>query len=233
MDFFKSTIVNLYYNQPESLYYMLINSDNFAQFVQDLGLMINYLLIGDVGHMWVTSFRKTGYVRSLLQYACKIVYSKFFYVDLMGDASSGSMTELGKKAYLDRQNDVLGDSMNKDGVCSYKHILNLIYENFAEIWAGTKLIIMVYVSNKSIKFMNKELNDVLGLIDCIVFNTDMIVHHFGDLVKKMCKIIKIDKLYSQFSEIHLIYLMRNKLEKRVKFVVVNEISFSEIRTNMS
>ena len=92
---------------------------------------------------------------------------------------------------------------------------------------------MIYIANRCIQDANKDMNDVLGLVDSIVFNTDMIIYHFGDLIKKMAKIIKNDPLYTHFSENHIVYILRNRLESRVKFVIINELTISEIKTKKS
>jgi hypothetical protein len=193
-------------------------------------MLINFLLVGEIGHLWISSFKRTGYLKSLLGYASKVMYAKFYFIDVLGDANSGSIWDFGLKNVHDKHSDFPMDQTLKPCISSYKHILNLIFDHFNDIWIGRKLILMIYISNKCILRANKDMNDVLGLIDSIVFNTDMIIYHFGDTIKKMAKVIKNDPLYTHFSENHIVYILRNTLERRVKFVVINELTLREIKT---
>ena len=65
-------------------------------------MLINYLLIGEVGHLWITSFKKTGYLKSILSYASKVLYNKFYFIDVLGDSSSGSIWDFGVKKFHDK-----------------------------------------------------------------------------------------------------------------------------------
>lgn len=210
MGFLRSKLTNFVYNYPEALYSLKLNGCNFSHLLNDF-TTLHLNLKSKNQHVMINSFKSLLYSRYLTFFVCKSLFCKFYYIDLMNHDST-EITE----DYIRKYN-------------SYQKLIQIIFENFADIWSDNRLVFMIHVPNRALTSSIGLLNEMLGLIDSIIFNTDLMIYHFGEKIKKMLSIIKSDALYNHFPENHLIYMFRNKIQSRVNFVLITELSKHEVR----
>lgn len=120
-----------YYTHPEALFFMQINSDNFNNFLQDLSMMLNYVIVSEPGHVYVSSTKRSGYISAMLAFLCKNLSLPFYAVEVLGNSNSGPLQCFNAKKLSQTQNlDLSGESAQREQLSAYKDILTKIVENF-------------------------------------------------------------------------------------------------------
>ena len=209
MSHLKNSLTNFIYFLPEALYALKLNGCNFSNLINDMN-RLHLNLVTKHQHLIVSCFKALQYTHYLTYFVARNIARKFFYIDLTKHESYKEAEE-----QVQRFN-------------SYEYLLQIIFENFGDIWADHNLIIMIHISNKALAMENELTAKLLGLVDSIVSNTDLMLSHFGDRIKKMLRVIKNETLYSHFPENHLIYMFRNKLQSKISFVLANECSRTDL-----
>lgn len=110
---------------------MQINSDNFNNFLQDLSMMLNYVIVSEPGHVYVSSTKRSGYISAMLAFLCKNLSLPFYAVEVLGNSNSGPLQCFNAKKLSQTQNlDLSGESAQREQLSAYKDILTKIVENF-------------------------------------------------------------------------------------------------------
>jgi hypothetical protein len=204
MRFIKATLINYVKNHPESLYALRLDGGNFPLFIHDYSMLMQNMFT-EFQHIFISSVKSLFYSKSLVDYICSNLACNFDYIDLL----SCNATR------------VIDDKVVQLNACEY--MIQRIFESFNEIWKEKKKIIMLHIPNSALCSEHMPLLDqVLGFISSIVMNTDMMQKYFGPRFKQMVSAARSDGHYSHFSEAQFNYLVRNRFESKITFIIIND-----------
>jgi hypothetical protein len=204
MRFIKATLINYVKSHPESLYALRLDGGNFPLFIHDYSMLMQNMFT-EFQHIFISSVKSLFYSKSLVDYICSNLACNFDYIDLL----SCNATR------------VVEDKVVHLNACEY--MIQRIFESFNEIWKEKKKIIMLHIPNSALCPEHMPLLDqVLGFISSIVMNTDMMQKYFGTRFKQMVSAARNDGHYSHFSEAQFNYLVRNRFESKITFIIIND-----------
>lgn len=130
-DFLKQGLMPFYYSNPEALYFMQVNSDNFNGFLQDFGMLLNYVVVSDPGHTFISCFKRTRFVSAMLGFLCKSLSLPYYFIDILGNQNSGPLQNFNPKKLSQSQSlDLTGESAQREQLSGYRDTINKIVENF-------------------------------------------------------------------------------------------------------
>jgi hypothetical protein len=204
MEFMKTTLKGFIKLFPEALFALKLDGGNFTLLVKHFSVVL-MAIMGDFQHMYCSSIKALSYCKTLVSFACNSVGFPVDYVDLLGCSAVKQVED--KLVRVD----------------AYEHILDLILQAFPDIWRLKKRIIFLNIPNSAILPEHRPLLDkVLDLVSSVVLNTDTFNYHLGDRLKEMVDMTKREKLYQHYSEFDLKFTIRNRMEAKLAFIILND-----------
>ena len=207
--YIKQSLETYLFQNPEATLAFMLDKANFPRFLNDFNSM-HLSLMNEFQHLVVNSLKSNAYVKHLLAFICECMGEGFKYFDLtLDDSVERNPTEVTQDTYR----------LIKD--CIKDYFEKIIKNN-------RRLVIMINVGSLSRKSTRGLLNKIMDLVGAIVFNTDMMLDHFVEHINDFTNQIKKHRLWSHYEDFFCSYIIRNKLESKVTFVIVHEYDQEEL-----
>lgn len=66
-------------------------------------MLLNYTIVSDPGHVFVSAFKRSGYVSALLGFLSKALTIPYYSVDVLGNRNSGPLQNFNPKKLSQNQ----------------------------------------------------------------------------------------------------------------------------------
>ena len=214
LGYLKSAIQNYVMHTPEATLSLDLEVNGSAQLLADF-TSLHLSIHTEFQHLLVTCLKSSHYVRHLLGLICDCVGNLYFFHDLSQDDIQQT----------DEQD------LTRNIMRSIKHTSK---ENFDRIVKNNKRLVFVIYFPQCISTQQQAAaQQVLDLISAIIFNTDNLVTLLDEQMFEHVAQIKKHRLSSHYEDFFATYLVRNKLESHVTFVLIHEQNTSGLTSKKS
>ena len=204
MNYMKGTLKGFIKLYPDALFSLKLDGGNFPLFIQHYN-MLSLLIHTEYQQLFVSSVKSLFYCRGLVSYISSTLGYPVDYIDMIGNSAAV------------RADEKLGKSE------PYELLLDVICEAFADVWKLKKRIIMLHVPNTAVLPQHRaKLDRIVDLISSVVLNTDMLNQHLQHRLREMIDLVKKDKLYIHYNEYDIVFTIRNRMQARLTFIILND-----------
>jgi hypothetical protein len=215
MDYMKLSIKNQIRARPEMLPSLKIEASSICLFLQDY-TQINLAMMTDYQQIWISCYRNSFYIRCLLSFICGILGNPTETIDILYDFGPGQIENKVKYANF------------------YEALVDNVVNNFQEVWKLKRRYIIVAIPDASLRSAYRsKLEKALNLISSIVLNTENIYEAMNGRFKELMEVARKERLYSHYSDYELQYAIKNRLQAKLTFIVINDCTdtfYAELQT---
>jgi hypothetical protein len=213
--YIKNTLQSYIFTHPEALFSLKLDPSSFSQLLNDF-TTLHLSIRTEFQHMMISTVKSSLYVKNLLAFVCQCTGDGFHYFDLGQDEIN-----------LEKEHRHLSPESYNDTVT---HMKLKIRDNFERIVRNNKrLVFLVYVNSVESKQSRDIFARVLDFATSIIFNTDLILEHFGEeCIHEFITIIKKQRILTNSEDFFATYYLRNKLENKITFIFLHEAGQDEI-----